>query len=159
MRSRVLAVAVLACLLAWALPAQDRDINRLYRQACDRLICQCGCNEQLSVCSMQNCSSATPMRAEVRERLQKGETIDQIVESFVQRMGPKVLSAPTTKGFDLTAWVMPFLALCLGIVVVGWIVVKMVRPAPSAAGAAGTGGPAPVDPRVEKELREFEEES
>jgi cytochrome c-type biogenesis protein CcmH/NrfF len=154
MRSRIMALIVVANLTALGGVAQQRDINRLYKEACDKLVCQCGCNEQLSVCSMQNCSSATPMRAEVRERLQKGETVDQIVESFVQRIGPKVLSAPTTKGFDLTAWVMPFFALCLGIVVVGWIVVRMVRPTPAVA-----EGPVPIDPRVEKELREFEEES
>jgi cytochrome c-type biogenesis protein CcmH len=154
MHSRILALTVVAGLMAWGAAAQQEDINRRYKEACDKLVCQCGCNEQLSVCSMQNCSSATPMRAEVRERLQKGETVDQIVESFVQRIGPKVLSAPTTKGFDLTAWVMPFITLCLGIIVVGWIVVRMARPAPAAA-----EGPVPVDPRVEKELREFEEES
>jgi cytochrome c-type biogenesis protein CcmH len=134
----------------------QRDITRDYRQACDRLVCQCGCNEQLSVCAMQNCGSATPMRAEIRERLQKGESVDQIVASFEDRMGKKVLSAPTMKGFDLTAWVMPFVMLCLGAVALGWIVVKMVRRSPEPE-----TGPAAVavDPRVEQELRDFEQES
>jgi hypothetical protein len=60
------------------------------------------------------------------------------------------------KGFDITAWIMPFLILCLGMFVVAWIVVKMVRPAsPAVAGSA----PAPLDSRVERELRDFEEES
>jgi hypothetical protein len=44
--------------------------------------------------------------------------------------------------------------LCLGLVVVGWVVVKLVRPAPAAEQVQ-----APADPRIEKELREFEEES
>jgi len=103
---------------------------------------------------MQNCSSATPMRAEIRERLTNGETIDKIVDSFVARMGRKVLSAPTMKGFDITAWIMPFMILCLGLVVVGWIVVKMVRPAPAQVSVPGG-----LDPRVDKELQDFEEES
>ena len=145
----------LLCLLAQPLWAQaQKDISREYKEACDRLICQCGCNEQLSVCSMQNCSSATPMRAEIRERLLKGESVDAIVDSFVARMGKQVLSAPTMKGFDLSAWVMPFLILCLGTVVVGWIVVRMVRPAPVEEATA-----AAVDPRVEREFKDFEEES
>lgn len=150
------ALPVLLLLLgALSAPAQQaRDISREYRDACDRLVCQCGCNEQLSVCAMQNCGSATPMRAEIRERLEKGDTVDRIVDSFVARIGKKVLSAPTTKGFDLTAWVMPFLALSLGLVVVGWIVFKMVRPTESPALAGG----AAADPRVERELRDFEEE-
>jgi cytochrome c-type biogenesis protein CcmH/NrfF len=141
--------------LGWTLGAQEpRDISREYKETCDQLMCQCGCNEQLSVCAMQNCGSATPMRAEIRERLLKSESVDAIVTSFVARYGKKVLSAPTMKGFDITAWIMPFLIFCLGIVVVGWIVVRMVKPLPAAEQA-----PAPVDPRVERELKDFEEES
>ena len=146
-----------AFLCLFALPAlcqTPKDISKDYKEACDRLVCQCGCSEQLSVCSMQNCSSATPMRAEIRERLQNGESVEQVVDSFVARVGKKVLSAPTMKGFDITAWIMPFLILCLGMFVVGWIVVRMVRPAVAVAPAA-----APVDSRVDKELRDFEEES
>lgn len=131
------------------------DISREYKIACDRLVCQCGCNEQLSVCAMQNCGSATPMRAEIRDRLHKGDTVDQIVDSFVVRYGKKVLSAPTTKGFDLSAWIMPFVILCLGLVVVVWIAARMARPA-----AAADEQPLPsVDPRVEEELRKFEKEN
>jgi cytochrome c-type biogenesis protein CcmH len=94
------------------------------------------------------------MRAEIRERLLKGESTDAIVASFVTRYGQQVLSAPTMKGFDITAWIMPFLIFCIGIVVVGWIVVRMVRPLPAAEQVS-----APADPRVERELKDFEEES
>jgi cytochrome c-type biogenesis protein CcmH len=149
---------LLLLLCFWALPAParaPRDISREYREACDRLVCQCGCNEQLSVCAMQNCSSATPMRAEIRERLEKGDTVDLIVDSFVARYGKKVLSAPTTKGFDLSAWIMPFVMLCLGLVVVAWVAVRMARPAATATDQA----PPTVDPRVEEELKQFEKES
>ena len=145
-------------LAALALPlsgqAPQKDISKAYKEACDRLICQCGCNEQLSVCAMQNCSSATPMRAEVRERLLKGDSVDAIVDSFVVRYGKKVLSAPTMHGFDITAWIMPILIFGLGTVVVSWIVVRMARPLSSLEPV-----PTPVDPRVEKEFKDFEEES
>ena len=151
----VLTVLPVLLVLALAAGAQaQRDISKEYKETCDQLICQCGCNEQLSVCSMQNCSSATPMRAEIRERLLKGESVETIVDSFVARYGKQVLSAPTMKGFDITAWVMPFLIFCLGMVVVGWIVVRMVHPAPRTEETA-----VPVDPRVDRELKEFEEES
>ncbi len=134
----------------------QRDISKDYKEACDRLVCQCGCNEQLSVCAMQNCESAVPMRAEVRDRLQKGESVEAIVNSFVARFGKKVLSAPTMQGFDLTAWIMPFVMLCLGTVLVGWIVVHMVRPSTPQAASQSQ---ASVDPRVDEEFNDFEEES
>jgi cytochrome c-type biogenesis protein CcmH/NrfF len=151
------AIICLAFLLAPAVGLSQKDISKDYKDACDQLICQCGCSEQLSVCAMQNCSSATPMRAEIRERLQKGEPVAVIVQSFVDRIGKKVLSAPTMQGFDITAWIMPFLILCLGLGVVGWIVVRMARPA--AVPAAQAIAPTPIDSRIENELRDFEEES
>jgi len=151
-------MALLLLLGVWAVAAParaPRDISREYKEACDRLVCQCGCNEQLSVCAMQNCGSATPMRAEIRERLDKGDTVGLIVDSFVARYGKKVLSAPTTEGFDLSAWIMPFVMLCVGLVVVVWVAVRMARPA-----ATGNDQVNPVvDPRVEEELKEFEKES
>ncbi len=117
---------------------------------------QCGgCREQLTVCGMQNCHSATPMRAEIREKLQAGMTVEKIVDGFVARIGKQVLAAPTLKGFDLTAWIMPLVMFALGLIVVSWIVVRMARP----AAAAEASAPVIVDPRVERELKDFEEES
>jgi cytochrome c-type biogenesis protein CcmH/NrfF len=144
--------------LAVPLPALDeKNIESEYKQIGDKLVCQCGCADQITICSMQNCHSATPMRAELREKLQAGMGMDQIVDSFVTKYGKIVLSAPTTKGFDLAAWVMPFLLLGAGLIVVSWIAVKLTRQAPK---------PAPAEvPTIknstllERELRDFEEES
>jgi hypothetical protein len=61
------------------------------------------------------------------------------------------------KGFDLTAWVMPFVMLCLGGVFLGWVVVRMARP--SRGQETVPAAAVPVDPRIEKELRDFEQES
>jgi cytochrome c-type biogenesis protein CcmH/NrfF len=144
--------------LAIPLPALDeKNIEREYKQIADKLVCQCGCADQISICSMQNCHSATPMRAELREKLQAGMGMDQIVDSFVAKYGKIVLSAPTTTGFDLAAWVMPFLLLGAGLIVVSWIAVKLTRRAPTTA-------PAEVptiknSTLLERELRDFEEES
>ena len=37
-----------------------------------------------------------------------GQNDSLILQSFVQRYGAIVLAAPTTQGFDLLAWIMPF---------------------------------------------------
>jgi cytochrome c-type biogenesis protein CcmH len=134
---------------------ETADLERQYREAAAQLVCQCGCHEQLTVCAMQNCPSATPMRAEIREKLQAGIAVEKIVDGLVARIGKQALAAPTLKGFDLTAWIMPFAVFALGLMVVSWIVVRMARP----ASAAEPSAPVIVDPRVEKELKDFEEES
>ena len=38
----------------------------------------------------------------------------QIIAFYRHQYGEKVLSAPTTEGFNLLAWTMPFIALALG---------------------------------------------
>jgi cytochrome c-type biogenesis protein CcmH len=133
------------------LPAQDTE--EAYRKVGEQLTCQCGCREQITVCGMQNCGSATPIRAEIREKLKAGMGVDAIVESFVAKMGKQVLAAPPMKGFDLTAWIVPFVTLGLGLVLVGWIVVKMRH-----SGQVEEIPPM-QDARVDRELRDFEEES
>jgi cytochrome c-type biogenesis protein CcmH len=140
-----------------ALPAPERaDIEAKYKDAAGQLICQCSCHEQLTVCGMQNCHSATPMRAEIREKLEAGMAVEQIVESFVVKMGKQVRAAPTLKGFDLAAWVMPFAILGLGLIAVALVVVKMTRTSNTPPAAVEVQS---VDPRIDEELRHFEEES
>ncbi len=43
-----------------------------------------------------------------------GETREQILAYYRHKFGEKILSAPTTEGFNLLAWTMPFAAILLG---------------------------------------------
>jgi cytochrome c-type biogenesis protein CcmH/NrfF len=76
------------------------------------LICMCSCNQLLSGCEMINCPSAPKMRAELKQHIDLGEDDKTILASFSAKYGPKVLSAPgKSTWFDLSAWIMPFVAL------------------------------------------------
>lgn len=75
------------------------------------LICQCGCTMVVSTC---DCGTAEQMRAVIREKLEGGQSKGQILESFIRQYGEAVLAAPTKEGFNLTAWVLPFVALAAG---------------------------------------------
>jgi len=44
----------------------------------------------------------------------EGKTRAQIIAFYRHQYGEKVLSAPTTAGFNILAWTMPFIALALG---------------------------------------------
>ena len=46
--------------------------------------------------------------------LESGLTVDQIVRQQVEKYGETILSAPSKKGFNLTAWVIPFGAIMIG---------------------------------------------
>lgn len=109
---------VLALSLAlWAptLIAQERLNTPEYRNTCAALMCQCGgCSATIYTCAMEHCHSAEPIREEIAERIQKGESAESIVQAFEERYGLAILSAPPTSGFHLTAWIAPFAVLLVG---------------------------------------------
>ena len=95
------------------------------------LICMCGCGQLLSGCEMINCSAAPPMRRELKKFIDEGEDDKTILASFAAKYGPKVLSAPvTTDWFNLSAWVMPFIALAGGAAAVVFALKRYRSPAP-----------------------------
>jgi cytochrome c-type biogenesis protein CcmH len=63
---------------------------------------------------MPTCGFSVPMRHEIDRMIGEGKTRAQIIAFYRNQYGEKVLSAPTTEGFNLLAWTMPFIALALG---------------------------------------------
>ncbi len=97
-----------------------------------KLMCACGCRQVLLECNHVGCKYSDGMRAELMAAIQRGDNDSLTLQNFVQKYGPTVLAAPTTKGFDRVAWIMPYLALVLGIT--GTIVlVRIWRRRPAAA--------------------------
>ena len=77
------------------------------------LMCKCDdkCGKVLINCT---CSTSDKTRAKFTKMLESGLTVEQIIKSQVDEYGETVLSAPTKFGFNLTAWVIPFVALVAG---------------------------------------------
>lgn len=95
--------------------APDTDPSEAaFRRVSNRLLCQCGCNYMVLSCNHLDCSSATYIRKTIRTSLAAGKAEDEIVASFVEQYGAKILPEPPKKGFSWMAWVMPFLGLVLG---------------------------------------------
>jgi cytochrome c-type biogenesis protein CcmH len=80
-----------------------------------RMMCVCGCNQILLECNHVGCAYSTRMRNELAAALDRGDNDDLALQSFVQKYGTTVIAAPTNKGFNRVAWIMPYLALVLGI--------------------------------------------
>ena len=126
------------------------------KKASEAFVCQCSCNHQLSACGMLNCGSATPLRAEIQEHLKGGKSQKEIVEAFVAKYGKVILAAPTTQGFDLAAWLTPFAALSLGLIVVYFVIKTWTRRKPALAGNASTRViPDAYRDKMEKELKDL----
>jgi cytochrome c-type biogenesis protein CcmH len=83
-------------------------------QISEGLTCQCGCGLTVANCNMPTCGFSVPMRREIDRMIDEGKTRAQIIAFYRHQYGEKVLSAPTTEGFNILAWTMPFIALALG---------------------------------------------
>lgn len=107
-----------------------------------RMMCVCGCSQILLECNHVGCSYSDRMRAELMAGLDRGDNDDLVLQSFVQKYGTTVIAAPTAKGFNRIAWIMPFLALALGIMATVLIVrAWRNRPAATPSGALPVTGP------------------
>jgi cytochrome c-type biogenesis protein CcmH len=126
--------AGLLSLAVFALLGASDDGARFNRLG-HRLMCVCGCNQILLECNHVGCTYSDRMRNELLAGLDRGENDDLTLQDFVQKYGPTVLAAPTGTGFNRVAWIMPFLALVLGVLTTIFIVLAWrKRPAPAAPG-------------------------
>jgi cytochrome c-type biogenesis protein CcmH/NrfF len=74
------------------------------------------------------------MRNELMASLTRGDSDSLVEQGFVQKYGPTVLAAPTTKGFDRAAYVIPFAALIFGFGLIVLVIRAWKnRPAPTLA--------------------------
>ena len=119
-----------------------------------RIICVCGCNQMLLECNHVGCTYSDKMRQELSAAVQNEPNDDAILQSFVREYGTTVLAAPTARGFDRVAWIMPFAVLFAAtfgaaIVIRKW---KERQPAPATPASSAVFDPYREQARRETEL-------
>ena len=160
MRGKVLLalVTILASLLAVAtvhaqegmgyVPTDD-EVNRIAKQ----LYCPVCPNTPLDVCETKACQD---WRAQIRDQLAGGWTEEQIISYFVDQYGERVLAEPRRSGFTSLVWILPILAVGLGLTVALQVVRTWRRGSKGAAAAEPVAElPAETVARLEQELREL----
>jgi cytochrome c-type biogenesis protein CcmH len=131
--SRTLQAGVLVLMVFAFLGASD--VGARFNSLGHKLMCVCGCSQILLECNHVGCTYSDRMRGELMAGLDRGENDDLTLQDFVQKYGPTVLAAPTATGFNRVAWIMPFLALALGLMTTIFIVLAWKkRPALAAPG-------------------------
>jgi cytochrome c-type biogenesis protein CcmH len=132
------------------------DNDPRVREAASQLACYCGCSTQsIADCT---CGVASKSRGEILASLEEGSSAQQVVDSWVDRFGTRILLEPPRKGFNLLGWFLPgVVLLAAGLILVlvmrRWRVSGVETPVP------GSTEPA-LDPRyleqLERELQELE---
>ena len=98
----------------------------------DKLACLCGtCNNTVANCPMLECHFAKPARDRIAKLVAEGKSESEIIEGFKRDYGLQILASPPAQGFNLLGYVMPFLAIAFGLMVI-WMFIKRFRKAPAA---------------------------
>lgn len=97
------ALAVAVCFSLGASDAGSR-----FTDLGHKLMCTCGCAQMLGECNHVGCPESDRMRGELRDKIADNQSDSQILNAFAAKYGVTVLAAPTTKGFNLVAWIAPF---------------------------------------------------
>jgi cytochrome c-type biogenesis protein CcmH len=105
---------------------------------------------------LADCGSqrARDLRAEILQRLQRGETVDAVERDLVARFGPAIRTVPAFGGFGLVVWLGP---LALGVAGLGFAVLVVRRAAshespPVVVECRAAQDDARLDERLQREL-------
>jgi len=151
-----LIIVALACALALPIVLAAAPTVSV-QEVSEGLTCQCGCGLTVANCNHPNCEFSVPVREQIGKMLGRGMGGTQVIAYFRGKYGEKILSAPTTQGFNLLAWIMPFAAIAAGGALVAFTVGRWrsKAPAPDSKGdtpiAAGDD-PNNFDPELRRRL-------
>ena len=130
-RNSKLRLAQLALVAVMALTLLGADNDARFTKLGHQLMCMCGCNQILLECNHVGCAYSERMRNELSAGLERGDSDSLVLQSFVQKYGNTVLAAPTSSGFNVVAWITPFLVFGLATAMAVWLV-RMWRSRPVA---------------------------
>jgi cytochrome c-type biogenesis protein CcmH len=128
----------------------DDQVNAVAK----KLNCPVCENVPLDVCETQACAQ---WRDLIRQKLAAGEKPEQIVAYFRAMYGDRVLQSPPREGFTGLVWVLPFVGLIAGLVILV-VVLRKMAVQPAAAKVQAAPSPAEADEyreRLERELAEM----
>lgn len=120
------AITLLALLIVFPAVPAVAEISTT-QEVEEALTCQCSCGLTVHSCNHLQCSFAVPRKQEIARLVAEGKGKEEILTAYVAKFGEKVLSAPTTTGFNLAAWITPFLALLVGGIIVSLISLRWSR--------------------------------
>jgi cytochrome c-type biogenesis protein CcmF len=123
----------------------------------NEIICMCGTcgRKRVGECT---CSLAAEMRLEIATLVEAGKTRDEVVQYFVSKYGSQeVLASPIDRGFNRLAWLLPYAAGAVGLVMIGSVAVRWSRrrTQPVAAPAGPAASPE-LEERLDDELRNLD---
>ena len=111
---------------AWGVetvPMTPQMKTDLFNSLSKKLACLCGCGTTLKACPHDSCSFAIPTRKAMTKMIDSGMSGEQVVAQLVSTRGERILAAPSFSGFNLVAWLTPYIAM----IIVGTGIILLLR--------------------------------
>lgn len=129
----------------------DDDVNKIAKV----VYCPVCESTPLDVCQTQACAD---WRQIIREKLENGETEQEIFDYFSNLYGDRVLAEPPREGFSLLIWLVPLIMVPLGLVFFGFYMRNLRASAEAVEPMVKTAVPKSTTPddyisQIEKELQ------
>jgi cytochrome c-type biogenesis protein CcmH len=126
----------------------DDEVNDVAKD----LYCPVCENTPLDVCPTQACAD---WRELIRTKLAQGESKQDIFDYFVRQYGDNALARPPRTGINFVLWLLPFVAVGLGLIFFARYMKGLRQEEPVVAETAVSTKPAPDDyaARIEQELK------
>jgi len=153
-----LRTSILAVLLAAVSLGQSASQlqTEAVRRVGAKLACLCGCNNTVADCQMIECHYASPARKRIAELQAAGRSDAQIIDEFIQKNGKQALAAPPAEGFNLLAWVMPFVAIAAGLGMIWVFIQRFRKPMPASNALADTATLSHYQEQIERDLKKLD---
>ena len=133
-----------------ALAAEKPDHEKSAKNLEKMLIAPCCFSQPVAI---HISGAATEVKINIRRLLIEGKSEDEIIDDYVAEYGERILSAPRTEGFGITAYLLPVVALLLATTV---IVMRGARKKPVLIEFRSSVKPgSDYDDRLDEELRDF----
>ena len=118
-------VVIAACLLALLAVA---SVSTVAAQSVDEQAREIAKQLQCPICNGSTVADspsdlAGQMRVVIRQKVEAGESRDQIIQYFVDRYGDSILVEPPRHGIGLAVWLAPVVILVIGGVIL-WLVLR-----------------------------------
>jgi cytochrome c-type biogenesis protein CcmH len=114
----------------------DDEVNEVAKE----LYCPVCESTPLDVCPTKACAD---WRELIRTQLSEGASRQDVLDYFARQYGDGVLANPPRRGMSLIIlWILPVLAILLGLILFAWLLRGLRKSAPEAAVAGVPGTPA-----------------
>ena len=136
-------------------PAFAQEPGLTVNDVAEDLYCPLCSGLTVDICELEVCAD---MREVIAQKIAAGESEAEIQAYFIEQYGQKVVAKPSTSGFDLTAWILPFAALGLGVIaLLFWLRSRPRLQVVTTTDRAVSPTEDPYAAQLERELRRLEE--